>query len=153
MGGEMTREELEAMQINPNEFQQKNRVNWPKLDPPADGLQAQIDALRAAVVARNGLLEALSEQIRLGFEKCEKYDFLIPDLKHILEAFVVRLDALEKQEIARREWLENELAGRDKLFIRLAAIEAKLPAQKLTHRMVVEQNKALTGKQRRSKKR
>jgi len=67
-------------------------------DVQRDGLQAQIDALRAAIVSRNGLLEAISEQIRTTSETtC----LAVWDVeKRLLIKFgdlAERLSALEKQ--------------------------------------------------------
>jgi len=51
---------------------EKERPAYPVYERPVvrqpDGLQAQIAAMRDAITARNGLLEAISEQIRIASE-------------------------------------------------------------------------------------
>ena len=76
-------------------------------------VQASIDALRAAIVSRNGLLESISEQIRRGFEastgqqnaaaaRAENLAIMLGNLAQQLERggneSLARLAAIEKKQ-------------------------------------------------------
>jgi peptidoglycan hydrolase CwlO-like protein len=127
-------------------------------EQPADGLQAQIDALRAAIVSRNGLLEAISEQIRLGFETSVSPGYvaskaemaaIVAGLNNVyaeIKPLAERLSALESRIAKNEEYRVQTVGYQNRWCHDMKAAIKELSSQ-------LKQNKALTGKQRRRKKR
>jgi len=116
-------------------------------------IQASIDALRAAIVSRNGLLEVISEQIRRGFEastsqqnaaaaRAENLDAELIAIEKIEAAFCNRLAALEATAHAngslvaeRLSALENSLVEHDAYAKALNEKMASSEYVKITNQM------------------
>jgi len=117
-------------------------------DVQRDGLQAQIDALRAAIVSRNGLLEAISEQIRLGFEGLQQQGTINwhvvfdKEINQQLKAIAERLSALEKQgsDILGRA---HVIASHTEMANMFAVVNQRLSAieQQLQHKQKPKRRK------------